>query len=408
MTSTFSTRESVHDGILYKVGGKVKSWNKRFFVLKSDYCLYYFKDTTKAPLGTISLRDPMFKVRKGEPGDISWPRGTKMENTMAIVTAHRTYFVFCSYSHEIEEWIRILTKTKEKIVTQSCNDKSLSGNRSSSSSKVEQSKQAHSNQMNGSVSASECAQENYEAVYDLPGEKNDSMTSSHESKVESFYALANQETIPEQPLYEDIDQNHSSDQAAPAPARIPPSYEDVCLDNEASETQKNKEELEVYDDIVTDQSLQPLYESIEAPSDDSTHCLQQSTSGSNLSEEESSPPRKDDLPPLPPRMEAPSLPPRDDHPSNENKDTIPLSVHSTPPLTPPISHRSTHLTPPKTPPTPHTTTSTPSSNDGNGPSPKPSPVPRRKISSPQQQPSSTTKPVAKARTRHCEFTKQPT
>ena len=105
--------QELHSGVLHKCGGKIKSWTKRFFVLKSDYNLYYYKDTSKGPLGTISLMDPKFKARKGEASDVSWPKAAKKECRMAVVTSLRTFTMYCDSAQDIKAWLQALIEAAE-------------------------------------------------------------------------------------------------------------------------------------------------------------------------------------------------------------------------------------------------------------------------------------------------------
>ena len=107
--------KELFSGVLHKCGAKVKSWNKRWMVLKSDYCLYYYKDATKKSLGSITLRDHCFKTRKGERGDCAWPKNVNMEHTIVMVTSNRTYYMFAESADEAEQWKEMLQKTHEQL-----------------------------------------------------------------------------------------------------------------------------------------------------------------------------------------------------------------------------------------------------------------------------------------------------
>ena len=325
-------------GVLHKVGGKVKTWNRRYFILKSDYCLYYYKDTSKGALGTISLRDPKFKARKGEAGDISWPKQTKLECTMAIVTSHRTYCVYCTYSHEIEEWIRMLTKAREKMLAQSKREnKLLSGSRSSSSSQVEQtSTRSKVEGKTRPVSTSKIPeQDNYEAVYDQPDDKNKDAGKNqplpNNTIPEGLYSLAS--STEEQILYEDI---------LPAPAEEQVLYEDLHPEDQvyddvhplqsASESPpptlegglKEGATQPLYDDIADDSAKepqQPLYEDMTEVGYKQGHDSSDQEEEDRQESGPSLPPRNTaTAPSLPPRNAAPSLPPRSEVSLQDNAD----------------------------------------------------------------------------------------
>lgn len=101
--------KELYSGVLHKCGGRRKTWNKRYMILRNDYCLYYYKDTTKGHLGVVSLRDPHLKVRQGERSDCRWPKSlTSIDCSLVIVTSPRTYFMYAECSEEAEEWRRVL------------------------------------------------------------------------------------------------------------------------------------------------------------------------------------------------------------------------------------------------------------------------------------------------------------
>lgn len=108
--------EELYRGMLSKCGGKVKTWNKRAMSLKTDYCLYYYKDGSKKHQGLISLRDPKFAVRGGEKGDCSWPKTVDINNTLVIVTTPRTYYMFAESAEEAREWQEQLAMAHVRMI----------------------------------------------------------------------------------------------------------------------------------------------------------------------------------------------------------------------------------------------------------------------------------------------------
>ncbi len=173
MSVSYNVKE-LYSGVLNKCGGKVKSWNRRWFVLKSDYCLYYYKDTAKGHLGAISLRDPKFKARKGSASDTAWPKSVATGNTIAVVTTHRTYFMYGSGEQEAEDWVRILNSSREKLLEEANSaNRLLSGSRSYSATTVSDKPSDNDSKQR----LSECIpltvpedgpELTYEAVYDSP------------------------------------------------------------------------------------------------------------------------------------------------------------------------------------------------------------------------------------------------
>lgn len=170
MSVSYNVKE-LFSGVLNKCGGKVKSWNRRWFVLKSDYCLYYYKDPAKGHLGVISLRDPKFNVRKGSASDIAWPKGITMDCTMAVVTSHRTYFMYSVTREEAEEWRRILDSTRVKLVDEAnAANRLLSGSRPHSATTTGDKQDSTRTKLlsDSALPGLDEQEMTYEAVYDSP------------------------------------------------------------------------------------------------------------------------------------------------------------------------------------------------------------------------------------------------
>ena len=406
--ATIGSLQELHSGVLHKVGGKVKSWNRRFFILKSDYHLYYYKDTSKGALGTISLKDPKFKARKGEPGDMAWPKQAKKDCRMAIETSGRTYCVYCDYSHEIEEWIDNLTSAKEKAVISSQSDtenRLLSGSVSSNS--VKQSKES-----NGETATNvQLDQQNYENVYDNPPqEENSSANNTTPAVSDAFYALAS--SVEEQDFYEDVKPPDSN-----SPVEHEPSSENTAATTElyedmlppSSPTQDVSSSIAehsqpLYDDILEAQDGQPLYEDIEPKQKATVQDSKTNPADSNSSDEESAAPSlppRNAVPPLPPRQESPpvqqasppltpptSTPPHS--PSHSSPTPASLVPHDTPPALdqPADQHMQPLVTPREPVPTPREPVATPR---------EPVPTPREPVAAPRESVPTPREPVAAPR-----------
>lgn len=299
-------------GVLFKCGGKVKSWNKRFFVLKSDF-LYYYKDTNKGALGAISLKDPKFEARRGDVSDVSWPRQTKSDCRLAIVTSHRTYCAYSMYSHEIEDWIRLLTNAREKIVSEGITqNKLLSGGRSVSSSEVEQTQQSKPSDSEKSrpLSLGEDVQPgNYEAAYDAPGSTKQTEEAVYEPQepetVEAIYALASPVEPEQEMLYEELSPKEDpavSQEATPSKDEM---YEEMSPQPEAAVVTTEQEpptSQPLYDDIKTEVA-QPLYEDIPPQYPSASYAPQdeEPPSDNHPPKADTPPPRPGVSPPLPPK-----------------------------------------------------------------------------------------------------------
>lgn len=84
------------EGYLYKQGGSVKNWKKRWFSLK-ELSLYYFKSPQDSyPLGLIPLDDCLIEV--------SDEKLTGKEFSMELSTPGRTFLVAADSAEIMESW----------------------------------------------------------------------------------------------------------------------------------------------------------------------------------------------------------------------------------------------------------------------------------------------------------------
>uniref|UniRef100_A0A8C8RQS6 Pleckstrin homology domain-containing family H member 2 n=1 Tax=Pelusios castaneus TaxID=367368 RepID=A0A8C8RQS6_9SAUR len=85
-------------GYLLKMGGKVKTWKRRWFVLKGGELLYYKSpsDVIQKPQGQIELSISSHIVR----GD--------GKQTVQLITEKRTYYLTADSPNILEEWIKVL------------------------------------------------------------------------------------------------------------------------------------------------------------------------------------------------------------------------------------------------------------------------------------------------------------
>ncbi|XP_064397272.1 uncharacterized protein LOC135344107 [Halichondria panicea] len=374
--------KELFSGVLQKCGGKYKSWNKRFFILKDDYCLYYYKDTSKGHLGAISLRDTKFKVRKGEASDVSWPKAADLVCCFAIVTNQRTYCMYSDRQDETDDWIRMLQGARDKLLSENLDaNRLMGGQRSQSTSMVgsngtieEQSSDTggrpHSEEMprppdlevprppNGTErqltyeemnpapsDIDECPEAFYdvakpiEQLYTDP-EKDRSRFNS--DNLEPVYDQAVQVTDEPSDLYEEVGPDSSITSIKSQP--LPPIPKVVATDTE----------LALYEDI-SQLGDQPLYASVSEESlkvnsgREKIKDIENSGEFPTTTTNEAPPlPPKDDFPPLPPRDNLPPLPPKDDSPPlppKEDSSPLPPRVIS-PPLPPKEDESSVAITTP--------------------------------------------------------------
>lgn len=85
-------------GYLTKLGGKLKTWRRRWFVLKNGTLSYYKtqNDVGRKPQGQILL-DDVCRVNRAEGA-----------STFEVSTSKRTYYLTADSNSTMEEWIRVL------------------------------------------------------------------------------------------------------------------------------------------------------------------------------------------------------------------------------------------------------------------------------------------------------------
>lgn len=91
-------------GWLTKRGNGVKTWKRRWFVLRNDILNYMEHETAGEPKGSI----PMSSVLAVEPGD-------KKPFCLALVTAPRTYYIVCKDHAELSEWLAVLKSVVARV-----------------------------------------------------------------------------------------------------------------------------------------------------------------------------------------------------------------------------------------------------------------------------------------------------
>ncbi|XP_038668891.1 pleckstrin homology domain-containing family H member 2 isoform X2 [Scyliorhinus canicula] len=88
---------SEKSGYLLKMGGKVKTWKRRWFVLKGGELLYYKSpsDVIRKPQGQIELNVSNHIVR------------CDGKQTIQMITEKKTYYLTADSPNILEEWIRV-------------------------------------------------------------------------------------------------------------------------------------------------------------------------------------------------------------------------------------------------------------------------------------------------------------
>ncbi|KAM4772471.1 pleckstrin homology domain-containing family H member 2 [Rhinophrynus dorsalis] len=85
-------------GYLLKMGGKLKTWKRRWFILKGGELLYYKSpsDVIRKPQGQIELNSSSH-ILKGDG-----------KQTVQLVTEKRTYYLTADSPNILDEWVRVL------------------------------------------------------------------------------------------------------------------------------------------------------------------------------------------------------------------------------------------------------------------------------------------------------------
>ncbi|XP_048526444.1 uncharacterized protein CG43867 isoform X5 [Dendroctonus ponderosae] len=94
-------------GSLAKLGGKLKTWRKKWFVLKNGVLTYYKSqsDINRKPQGQIML-DEICKITRAEGS-----------NTFEIDTGKKTYYLTADTITAMEDWVRILQNVQRRNAT---------------------------------------------------------------------------------------------------------------------------------------------------------------------------------------------------------------------------------------------------------------------------------------------------
>ncbi|VDI62691.1 Hypothetical predicted protein [Mytilus galloprovincialis] len=94
-------------GYLSKLGGKVKMWKRRWFVLRNGELFYYKSqhDVLRKPQGSIKLDDQSRVVH------------TKGEMAFQITSGKKTYYFTADTVSDTEKWIRLLQKVFKRQAT---------------------------------------------------------------------------------------------------------------------------------------------------------------------------------------------------------------------------------------------------------------------------------------------------
>ncbi|EFA78768.1 hypothetical protein PPL_08229 [Heterostelium album PN500] len=93
-------------GFLTKEGGSIKTWRKRWCVLKNG-SIYYSKNANTCELGIIHLKNVSSVVQSQR----------KKKNLFEVITPERTYYMKATSPEEMQSWIEVLNRTLGKMRT---------------------------------------------------------------------------------------------------------------------------------------------------------------------------------------------------------------------------------------------------------------------------------------------------
>lgn len=99
-------------GFLVKQGGSIKTWKKRWCVVK-DGALHYSKSQGGAALGTMDLKGSIVKVHSD----------SKRKNCFEIGTEARIYLLIAESNKEMNEWIACCKAEQDRIEGRGKEDK---------------------------------------------------------------------------------------------------------------------------------------------------------------------------------------------------------------------------------------------------------------------------------------------
>jgi hypothetical protein len=95
----------IKEGYLTKVGGRNKTWKKRWFILQ-DNLMYYFATRKDMVSKGCILFSKINAVEKAGPE-------VKKKNCFQVVTSERTYLIYSEDERDMKEWMRAIESLSE-------------------------------------------------------------------------------------------------------------------------------------------------------------------------------------------------------------------------------------------------------------------------------------------------------
>lgn len=100
------------DGFLTKQGGSIKTWKKRWFVLKGD-TIYYFK-TPKDTEQTGEIKLEPTSACNSEPA-MNKVAGKKKKYYFSVATTQRTFLMFTESEETMKQWVDKISQAIDKL-----------------------------------------------------------------------------------------------------------------------------------------------------------------------------------------------------------------------------------------------------------------------------------------------------
>jgi hypothetical protein len=109
--SVLAVGNSAKRGWLYKQGGRIKTWKKRYFVLNSNTLYYYKSEGDKEPKGAISLKNCIITYMNQE--ETKKEGKTPVPFSVKIKSPFRAYWLCGETENEMTSWQQSLTKASK-------------------------------------------------------------------------------------------------------------------------------------------------------------------------------------------------------------------------------------------------------------------------------------------------------
>lgn len=103
-------------GMLTKQGGSVKSWKRRWFVLKDNFMFYYKSSREPKPLGVIHLDEYQIEIAK--PEEVKNATKDLPKHCFKIACVDRTYFICSERQIDMDLWIDHLKSAPKWYTTE--------------------------------------------------------------------------------------------------------------------------------------------------------------------------------------------------------------------------------------------------------------------------------------------------